>query len=104
MNKAEHDEASCDELHEEISFTLRAYGISKGSIAFETWFNEVFKNSHPQIADGFSFSRNDTDDHEVIEIMQWDPFFQIDSLEILFYQSRFVVDKAVKKQYTGPLS
>ena len=91
-----HDESECMNLHPEFGYTIRVYKITKGALAFERWYNTIFVHENPRLND-FEFRHDDLEGIEMIEIMQHNPFFNVDSLEQIFqgYQIECLENKPV---------
>lgn len=89
----DHDELICPGLHEIAFYTVKAFGISKGSLDLEKWFKTVFTEQNPQIAGGFEISRDEFEGKEVIELVQYDEDFSMNSLIMMFDQYRFQLEQ-----------
>jgi len=84
---SDHNESDCPHLHPEIDYHVRAYKLTAGAIAFETWFNTVFK-AQTGAHEDFEFERKEFQGDNYLEVMQNNPMFSIDALEVLFEASR----------------
>lgn len=93
----EHDETTCPELHTSIDYSVRAYTVNAGALAFEAWFKTVFSVQNPTAARDFEFERKEFEGESVIELLAHNPsFFTVDVLEALWMASRYTVEDKSK--------
>ena len=86
MLPGEHDEATCEGLHVRASFSIRAFGISKGSLDLLAWYQGTFKAQYPKLAEWITIDKTTSPEtgEDVIEVMNSDFYFTIDSLLSLY--------------------
>jgi hypothetical protein len=99
--ESDHDEEQCDNLHEDLSYSIHVFNITKGAKDFKKWFETAFNKVNPNMAEQFEFSfKPDPDtEEEKLEIFNHFPdIFSTHSLIIMWRSMIAIVDKTDLKQ------
>lgn len=76
----------CPFLHSQVDYSIRAYPMRKQATKrFKTWFEKVFSAQQPNAAKDFDVRVVEDEDGPLLEVMQYNIAFSIDSLESMFY-------------------